>query len=500
MASPTEPHPRIRTLRDVPERRDGRYVLYWMVAQRRLGWNFALDRAVRRAEALHKPLLVFEPLRCGYRWASDRLHAFVIDGMRENARLAADRGTTYLSYVEPEPGAGRGLLSALAEHAALVVSDDWPCFFVPRMQAAAARAIDRRFELVDSNGLLPLAQSPGAFPSAYAFRRFLQRELAPFLEELPGEDRLADARCPRGAELPRGIEARWPATIPPLAALPLDHDVAPAAERGGSSAARQALARFVRERLPRYAEERNDPTEDVASGLSPWLHFGMLSVHEVFRAVTQRERWSRARLGGGAAGKKEGWWGLDACSESFLDELVTWRELGFHLQRHVPGCERWETLPEWARRTLEEHASDPREQVYTLEEFSAARTHDPLWNAAQRQLVHEGRIHNYLRMLWGKKILEWTRHPREALEVMFALNDRFALDGRDPNSTSGISWVLGRFDRPWAPERPVFGTIRYMSSQNTARRLDVKPYLARWSAERAATSARSGARRSDRPD
>ncbi len=482
MASTSEPHARIRTLNPAAESRAGEYVLYWMVAQRRARWNFALDRAVRRAEALDRPLLVLEPLRCDYRWASERLHAFVLQGMRDNAHAFAERGVAYRPYVEPERGAGRGLLEALAARAALVVTDDWPSFFLPRMQAAAAARIGCRVEAVDSNGLLPLSSTPAAFPSAYAFRRFLQRALPPFLDEFPAEDRLARARLPRAAQLPGEIERRWPATIPELARLPIDHAVAPTAERGGSVAARQALARFVAERLPRYAEQRSEPESDAASGLSPWLHFGQLSVHEVFRAVAAREGWTHEALGKGAAGKKEGWWGMGASAEAFLDELVTWRELGFHQQRHVPDCESFETLPAWARATLEQHAGDPREHVYTLEQFAAAATHDPLWNAAQRQLLREGRIHNYLRMLWGKKVLEWTRHPREALAVLFELNNRYALDGRDPNSTSGISWVFGRFDRPWAPVRPVFGSVRYMSSQNTARKFELGDYLARWRA------------------
>ncbi|MBK7643878.1 MAG: deoxyribodipyrimidine photolyase [Planctomycetes bacterium] len=482
MASSPEPHPRIRALNSAAESRAGEYVLYWMVAQRRAHSNFALDRAVRRAETLGKPLVVLEALRCGYRWASDRLHAFVIEGMRDNARDFQARGVRYLHYVERESGAGRGLLEALAARAALVVTDDWPCFFVPRMQQAAAARIGCRVEAVDSNGLLPLSKSPAAFPTAYAFRRFLQRELRPFLDEFPAPDRLERAQLPREAALPREIESRWSFALPELASLPIDHSVPPTLERGGSTAARHALARFVAERLPRYAEQRSEPESDAASGLSPWLHFGQLSAHEVFRAVAAREGWTSAALGSSAAGKKEGWWGMGATSESFLDELVTWRELGFHLHRHVPDCERYETLPAWARATLDLHTSDAREHVYTLEQFAQASTHDPLWNAAQRQLVREGRIHNYLRMLWGKKVLEWTASPREALAVLFELNNRYALDGRDPNSTSGITWTLGRFDRPWAPQRAVFGSIRWMSSANTARKLDVKPYLARWRA------------------
>jgi deoxyribodipyrimidine photo-lyase len=167
-------------------------------------------------------------------------------------------------------------------------------------------------------------------------------------------------------------------------------------------------------------------------------------------------------------------------AEAFLDQLVTWRELGLNAALHLPGFTNYRSLPDWARATLDRHRRDPRETVYGLREFEAARTHDPLWNAAQRQLVAEGTIHTYLRMLWGKKILEWSASPREALAIMVELNNLYALDGRDPNSWSGIFWCLGRYDRPWGPERPIFGKIRYMSSQNTARKVRVKDYIRKY--------------------
>jgi deoxyribodipyrimidine photo-lyase len=171
---------------------------------------------------------------------------------------------------------------------------------------------------------------------------------------------------------------------------------------------------------------------------------------------------------------------MSAPAEAFLDQVVTWRELGYNGCAHGSSYDTLGCLPEWAKRTLAEHAGDARAFTYGLSELAEARTHDPLWNAAQVQLLREGRIHNYLRMLWGKKILEWTRSPEDALEIMVALNDRFALDGRDPNSYSGITWVLGRYDRAWGPERPVFGTVRYMSSENTARKMRLAGYLRRF--------------------
>lgn len=194
----------------------------------------------------------------------------------------------------------------------------------------------------------------------------------------------------------------------------------------------------------------------------------------------RREKWSEEKLALRSTGSRSGWWGVGKPAEEFLDQLITWRELGFNCSSRCANYERYESLPAWAQQTLARHERDERDYTYTLADFAAARTHDPLWNAAQRQLKSEGRIHNYLRMLWGKKILEWSRSPRKALEVMIELNNRFALDGRDPNSYSGIFWCLGRYDRPWGPERPVFGTVRYMSSQNTARKFRVKDYLVKY--------------------
>ena len=236
------------------------------------------------------------------------------------------------------------------------------------------------------------------------------------------------------------------------------------------------LDSFIVERLPRYGEDRNQPERDASSGLSPYLHFGHLSAHEVFAAIVERENWSDDSVSNSTSGGREGWWGMTSESEGFLDELITWREVGYNFCSQRRDYNRYDSLPDWARKSLKEHADDPRDYVYSMDEFEHAKTHDPLWNAAQRQLVRDGKMHNYLRMLWGKKILEWTAHPREAVDVMIHLNNKYAVDGRNPNSYSGIFWVLGRYDRAWQ-ERPIFGKIRYMSSDNTARKLKVKNYL-----------------------
>jgi deoxyribodipyrimidine photo-lyase len=485
--SPTVPEVRLRRVNERPIRPDAGFVLYWMTSYRRTRHNFALDRAVEHCLALGRPLLILEPLRCGHRWASARLHAFVLAGMRDNQAACRETGVAYLPYVEPEAGAGAGLLEALADRAAVVVTDDWPCFFVPRMVEAAGRKLEVRLEAVDGNGLYPMRATDKVFGRAFDLRRHLQKELAPHLEQVPSADPLARlAGLPRAA-LPRPVTERWPAAseallrVEPgaLAGLGIDHGVAPSAVLpGGSAAGRARLADFVERRLERYAEGRNHPDDEVASGLSPYLHFGQVGSHEILAALAAREDWSPAALSPRTDGKSSGWWRMSAGAEAFLDELVTWRELGFNLGCHRPGdLDRYGSLPEWARKTLAEHEGDRREHLYTIDEFAESATHDEIWNAAQTELREDGRMHNYLRMLWGKKILEWTPTAEDALQVMVELNNRYAIDGRDPNSYSGIFWVLGRYDRPWAPERPVFGMIRYMSSDNTRRKLKLRGYL-----------------------
>ncbi|MEO7793944.1 MAG: deoxyribodipyrimidine photolyase, partial [Thermoanaerobaculia bacterium] len=244
-------------------------------------------------------------------------------------------------------------------------------------------------------------------------------------------------------------------------------------------AAEATWASFLYQKLFLYPERRNHPDDDGASGLSPYLHFGHLSVHQILHDLGQAERWSPEDVAASASGAREGWWRMSRPAEAFLDQVVTWREVGYHFCHHRADYGRYESLPPWALATLAKHAGDLRSPRYELDDLAAARTYDPLWNAAQRQLVAEGRMHNYLRMLWGKKALEWSASPLEAVATLVDLNNRYALDGRNPNSYSGIFWCFGRFDRPWGPERPIFGTVRYMSSANTARKLHLKQFLLR---------------------
>jgi deoxyribodipyrimidine photo-lyase len=464
-----------------------------MTSARRPRWNFALQRAVEWALKLDKPLVILEALRTDYPWASDRLHRFILDGMAYNRKAFAGKPVRYYPYVETKRGAGKGLLASLAGEACLVVTDEFPSFFLPAMVSAAARKLPVRLETVDGNGLLPLRFTDRTFPTAYVFRRLLQKTLPGHLDEFPKRDPLRGVSL-RNGSVPAEILERWPP--PPVATLrgevaelPIDHSVPPVEYKGGADEGQKRLSRFLRAGLAAYADEANRPETPATSGLSPYLHFGHVSAHEVFLGVAAQEGWTKDRLSTSTAGKRAGWWGMSASAEAFLDQLVTWRELGYNFAAKRPDYAEYDSLPPWALQTLAEHQDDPRPHLYTGEEFENARTHDPLWNAAQNQLRREGHIHNYLRMLWGKKILEWSPTPREALATMIELNDKYALDGRDPNSYSGILWILGRYDRPWGPERPVFGKVRYMSSANTARKVPVKDYIRRYDGDAGVTAS-----------
>ena len=360
------PQVRIRSCNAAPVRPDGDYVLYWMVAFRRTAWNFALDRAIEHARSLGKPLVVFEALRAGYRWASDRHHAFILQGMADTRAACIDAGITYVGHVEPRAGDGRGLLDALASRAAVVVTDDYPAFFIPRMIAAAADAIPVRLEAVDSNGLMPLAVTEKPYSTAFSFRAFLHKHLRPHFEHFPDPEPFLEREGLGGARVDPSIAARWPSAADALlsgspqalSALDIDHTVQPVAARGGMRAASEVLTTFLGTRLKRYKDERGVPDEQVASGLSPYLHFGHISSHEIFSALMTREGWTTRRLSEKGGGKREGWWNVPASAEAFLDQVVTWRELGFVTCYHRPhDYDRYESLPEWAQQTLGAHAA-----------------------------------------------------------------------------------------------------------------------------------------------
>jgi len=473
---------RLRRLNAAPANPRGEYVLYWMQIVRRLERNHALDYALACARELDKPVVVYEGLRLGYPWASRRLHQFALAGMAENATTAARRGLNYWPFVETPTQSGRGLVHRLAARASVVVTDDFPCFVVPDQGEAVARRAAVPVFAVDANGVVPLSLLGPAVSAAAHLRPRIHKAFAEaFAHRSAARPRLSDAAR-------RPVTPPFDLWRPPrdlaafVAALPLDTSVPPVlGTPGGRAAGLRRLREFLRSRLRGYAESRSIPrslADGHASGLSPYLHFGHVSIEEVVEAVLG-EGFSAEELRPENRGKREGFFSRDADVNAFLDEALTWRDVGFqwHWSRRRDTAALETALPAWAMATLAAHAGDRRAHRYELAEWEAAATHDPLWNAAQTELVKAGTIHNYLRMLWGKKVIEWSRTPQQAYTTLVHLNNKYALDGRNPNSWTGILWCFGLFDRPWAPERPVLGVVRYMSSENTARKFDLGPYL-----------------------
>ncbi len=483
---------RVRPANDRPPDPAGRYVLLWMQAVRRLHSSHALDYALHLCRHFQKPLVVYEGLKLDYPWASARHHAFMLEGMRDTAAAAARLGVAHWSFVETPEQPGRGLVARLAADSCAVVTDDYPAFIVPAQNRALAAKAPVAVYLVDGNSVAPLSllgEKPvsaaahlrprihAQFPEAWANRAVAE-------PDVPKVARSSLAPPFNPWHIPNDIAAF-------VAKLPIDQTVPPVpGVVGGTTAVRAVLAEFVADKLPRYADGRNqpdDPARGAASRLSPYLRFGHLAIEDVIdAALGSLGDWSPAEVNPRAKGKRDDFYCRDASVNGFLDEAVTWRDVGRQFffagagSAVPPSADSSppfpDVLPEWARETLRKHAGDRREHLYTPEQFEAADTHDPLWNAAQIELVKTGRMHNYLRMLWGKKVLEWSETPAEAYRVLEHLNNKYALDGRDPNSYTGILWCFGLFDRPWPPERPVFGNVRYMSSENTARKFKLAGY------------------------
>jgi deoxyribodipyrimidine photo-lyase len=470
---------RLRQVNDRPIDASGRFILYWIQAYRRLNHNHSLDHALQWAIGLKKPLVVYEGLRLNYPWASARLHQFILEGMADNVARAKRLGINYWPFVETSDQPGRGLLHDLAKRACLVITDDFPAFIIPRQTASLAKRSPVRVIAVDGNSMVPLSLLGGPVVAAAHMRPRIHEAFAEAWRH----------RAAKEPEFPKVIRVKiaapfavWqPGNIQKfIATLPIDQSVIRITNVGGGyTHAKRVLQSFEKKRLPGYAVHRSEPAEPDqghGSGLSPYLHFGHLSIEEVVTKVLGR--WSLKRLNPKCRGKREGYYQDDADVNAFLDEAITWRDVGYHWHYHrgadVATLET--ALPAWALATLLKHAKDRREHLYTSGQLEAADTHDELWNAAQTELVRNGTIHNYLRMLWGKKVLEWTESPTEAYRILVHLNNKYALDGRDPNSYTGILWCFGLFDRPWPPERPVFGSVRYMSSANTARKFDLEGY------------------------
>lgn len=429
----------------------GKSVLYWMQQAQRAENNHALEYAIEQANARHLPVIVGFALTA-FPEANRRHYQFMLEGLRETGERLAARGIGLCV----RHGSPAEVIPGLAKTAALVVGDVGYLRVQREWRAAVAQRLPGPLVLVETDAVVPVAAaSDHAEFAARTLRPKIHRKLAEFLKPL----KPVPVAVPSTDLVTRSLSLDDPAAL--CRRLGVDGSVPPSDRfAGGPAAAGKLLDRFLRNRLADYAEASNDPVADACSGLSPYLHFGQVSPLEIAWRVQRADAPRTA-------------------TDAFLEQLIVRRELALNYCWYTPGYDRYAALPAWARQTLDRHRQDKREFRYTRAQWEAGATHDPCWNAAQAEMIRTGRMHNYMRMYWGKKILEWSRHPEEAFATALYLNNKYELDGRDPNGFAGVAWCFGLHDRPWT-ERPVFGTVRYMNANGLRRKFDIQAYLDRW--------------------
>lgn len=440
---------RVRPLNNELERRRD-FVLYWMQAAQRAEDNHALEYAIDLANDRKKPLVAFFGLTETFPEANERHYAFMLEGLAETARSLEKRGVRLVvQRTSPEAGA-----VDLARQADLVVVDRGYLRIEREWREAAARGIDGPLIQVETNAVVPLEQaSPREEWAARTLRPKIRRRLEEYLIPVRERRLKKDSLGLRLDSFDVADASRA------LARLKIDRSVARVGTfKGGTAEAKRRLAGFIAKKLALYPGERNDPNADAVSHMSPYLHFGQIS--PLFIALEVR------------TSKSPG-------AEAYLEELIVRRELSLNFVHYNGDYDRYAGLPPWARTTLAEHSKDRREALYPLAVLEAARTGDPFWNAAQREMARTGKMHNYMRMYWGKRIIEWSASPEEAFRAALHLNNKYELDGRDPNSFAGVAWCFGRHDRAW-PSRPVFGKVRSMTAAGLRRKFDVEAYVRRY--------------------
>ena len=443
--------PRLTVRRAGAPQGDGDCVVYYMQRAQRGVDNPALNLAIEAANEMQKPVAVFFGLRPDYPRANLRHYAFLVDGLREMAAAVEKRGAAFVFRLYPD----NNLIQFCEEvKACLVVGDENPMREPERWRRGAAEKLRVPLWTVDADVIVPTRLFEKEEYAARTLRPKLHKVLDIFLQ--PIANPRARYRFPRP---PRSLaidEKRL------LDELPLDGGAQPVSGfKGGTKEAMRRLQRFLTGGLAAYDSTRNLPHKDGTSRLSAYLHFGQISPLTIALAVQKADA-------------------PQAAKDAYLEELIVRRELAINYVARNPNYDCLAGAPAWGRKTLAESTGDRRPHVYSEARLEAAETDDELWNAAQMEMVKSGRMHGYLRMYWAKKILEWTRSPARAFDIAVRLNDRYELDGRDPNGYAGIAWAIGgKHDRPWAPKKPIFGLIRPMSAAGMARKFDVRAYIKR---------------------
>jgi deoxyribodipyrimidine photo-lyase len=447
---------RVQLLNDKPENNNAKYVLYWMQMFKRASYNHALNFAVEQANERKLPLVVYEGLKFYYPWASDRFHTYILEGVEEERRAFEKLGIRYVFYLQKDDESPKQIVAKIAKDAALIVTDDFPCFIIPDHNKAIVKRAEIPVYAVDSNGVIPMSKFEKEEFAARTIRPKIKKLLPDYLEKFR-EEKIKVTAVNLQVDCPdTEVNAKNIAGL--VARCAIDHSVKPSnVYHGGTANGRKRLKHFVDKILSDYDTLRNKPEVDGSSRLSSYLHFGFLSPLEIVEAVRESDAPQESK-------------------DAYLEEVIVRRELSYNFTRHNPKYDSLEALPDWVHKTMREHATDKREIVYSLEELENCQTYDELWNASQREMNVSGEIHNYVRMLWGKNVIAWTKSYEEAFAVLEHLNNKYCLDGRNPNAYAGILWCFGKHDRPWM-ERPVFGKMRYMTTGSTGRKFDSKKYI-----------------------
>jgi deoxyribodipyrimidine photo-lyase len=430
---------------------DGNCVVYWMQRAQRALDNAALTAAIEAGNLLGKPVVAYFQLLPHVHHANLRHYHFLVEGLQDLPAGLAERNAGFVLRRYPQ----HGILRFCSEvKPCLVVGDENPLKNAESAKSRFAREIRVPFWTIDADVIVP---SKLLGKEHYAART-IRPKLHPLLPEFLQPVKNPSARFPwrRPAEL-----FSFEPALSLLNQLPIDRSVAPAGHfHGGSRQAQEHLESFLRTGLKGYAKRRNQPELDGTSRLSAYLHFGHIGPHRIALAVQKSDAPEEDR-------------------KAFLEELIVRRELAINFVRYNANYETYAAGEPWADATHRKHARDPRRYRYSEAELENAGTHDPLWNAAQKQMVLTGWMHGYLRMYWAKKILEWSPSAQVAYDRAVRLNDKYELDGRDPNGYAGIAWaIVGKHDRAWGPERPIYGKIRYMSYESTSRKFNSKAYIA----------------------
>ncbi len=441
---------RIQVLNDA-EIAKGRYVLYWMQQSQRADYNHALEYAIQQANRLGQGVLVAFGLMDDYPEANLRHYTFMLEGLQETRNTLARCGIKMVI----QKGSPEKVAIKLGRNASVIVCD---CGYLRHQKSwrdEMARQAGCRVVQVESDVIIPLrVVSDKAEYAARTIRPKIHRHLADYLSDF----RSTTVKKYSLNLKVNGIDVENMDAV--LQKLKFDPGVPPVTKyfKGGSSRARQIFKSFLHRRLANYVDNRNQPQTDDISHMSPYLHFGQISPLYLALLINGLDR------------------GLQAAKDSFLEELIVRRELAMNFANYALHYDSYKCLPNWARITLAEHQKDPREYIYTRRQLENAQTHDEYWNAAMREMRYTGFMHNYMRMYWGKKILEWSKTPEHAFRTTLAINNKYFLDGRDPNSYAGVAWVYGVHDRAWF-ERPIYGKIRYMAASGLERKCDIKGYV-----------------------